>query len=84
MKTISSIGNNKLGIAAIDGVPGETRVIAQIFPVRSTVNAVAIRPPKPWNANTVANFKSRIDFFSDLFNAANYLVTWYERQFWIP
>jgi hypothetical protein len=83
MKTESSIGDSKLGIAAIDGVTGEARSIAQILTVRSAISAFTIGPAEPRNANTVANFKSRIYVRSDLFNAANNLVTWYERQFWI-
>jgi hypothetical protein len=83
MKTESSIGNSELGIAAIDGVTGETRSITQIFPVRSTINAFAISPAKPRNANTVAYLKCRIYFFSDLLDKADNLVTWYERQFWV-
>ena len=83
MKTESCIGDSEFRITAIDGVAGETRSIAQIFPVRSTIGAFAIGPAKPRNADTVANFEFRIYFFSDLFDIANNLVTWYERQFWI-
>src|SRR6266545_945738 len=81
MKTKSGIGNGKLSVTAIDCVAGETRSIAQILPVRSTISAFAISPAKPRNADTVANFKFRVYFFSDLLDTPNDLVTWYERQF---
>src|SRR5262249_27624988 len=32
MKTVSRIGNREVGVTAIDGVTGETRVIAEILP----------------------------------------------------
>src|SRR4029453_10149077 len=57
MKTESCIGNGELSVTAMDGVAGETRSIAQIFPVRSTKHTFAIGPAKPRNADTVANFK---------------------------
>jgi hypothetical protein len=81
MKTESSIGNGKLGVAAIDGVTGKTRPIAQVFPIRSAIGAFAIRPAKPGNADTVTNFEFRTYLFSYLFHSPNDLVTWYEREF---
>src|SRR6266487_4725168 len=83
MKTESSIGGSEFRITTINGIAGKARLIAQIFPVRSTKSAFAIGPTKPGNANTVANLKFRIYFFSDLFHMANNLVTWYQRQFWV-
>jgi hypothetical protein len=83
MKTESRIGDGELGITAINGIASKARSIAQIFTVRSTINAFTIGPAKPRNANTVANFKFRIYVFANLFHIANDLVTWYERQFWI-
>jgi hypothetical protein len=83
MKTKSRIGDNEFRVTALDGVPGETRAVTQVFPVRSTIKAFAIGPSKPWNADAIANFKLRIYFFSDLFDSTNNLVTWYEREFWI-
>src|SRR4029450_5767408 len=82
MKTESSIGNSKLGITAIDGVTGEPRPVAQIFPVRSTISAVAVGPTKPRNADAISDRKFRI-FLTDFFDTANNLVAWYERQFWV-
>src|SRR5215813_11971029 len=83
MKTESSICNGKLGIPAVDGITGETRSIAQIFPVRSTVGAFAIGPAKPRDADTLANFKLRIYFCSNFFDIANNLMAKYEWQLWI-
>jgi hypothetical protein len=57
MKTKSRIGDNEFRVTPIDGVTRETRLIAQIFPVRSTKSAFAIGPAEPGNANTVANLE---------------------------
>src|SRR4029077_7520869 len=83
MKTESSVGDSEFRITTVNGIAGKARLIAQIFPVRSTKSAFAIRPAKPRNTDTVANFKFRTYFFSDLFHTSNNLVTWYERPFWI-
>src|SRR5262245_18852617 len=83
MKTESCIGCSEFRIATVNGVAGKARSIAQIFPVRSTISALAIGPAKPRNTNTIANFEFRICFFSDLFDVADDLVAWYQRQFGI-
>src|SRR4030095_15872311 len=83
MKTESSIGHGKLGVTAIDGVTGETRAIAQVFPVRSTINAFAIGPTEPRNADEISDRECRRNFRAHLFDVPNNLVTWYEREFWI-
>jgi hypothetical protein len=83
VKTKSCIRYGELGVAAIDSIASETRPIAQILPVRSTINAFAIGPTKPRNAYAISDLKFRIYFLADFFDMANNLVTWYQRQFWI-
>ena len=57
MKTESTIGEGEFRVTTINGIAGKARLIAQIFPVRSTKNAFAIGPAEPRNANTVANLE---------------------------
>jgi hypothetical protein len=87
MKAVSRIGDGELGVAAIDCVTGEARVVAKILSTGSAIRAIAIGPPKPRNSDAVAdrefrisNLESRI-FLADFFNTANNLVTENQRQF---
>src|SRR5437773_4260187 len=85
MKAISRVGHGELGIAAVKSVTGESRVIAKIFAVRPAINAPAIGPAEPWNANAVTNVKlGRFNTASpartDLLDAADNLVTKNERK----
>jgi hypothetical protein len=83
MKTESCIGDNEFRVTAINGVTGKARSIAQIFPVRSTINAFAIGPAEPRNADAISDREGRGNFGAHLFEVPNNLVTWYEREFWI-
>jgi hypothetical protein len=55
METESCIGDNEFRGAAINRVAGKARSIAQIFTVRSTINAFAIGPTEPWNADAISD-----------------------------
>src|SRR5438552_17131335 len=80
MKAISRVGHGELGIAAVKSITGQSRVIAKIFAVRPAINALAIGPAEPWNANPIASCKS-IYAFANLLDAADNLVTKNERKF---
>src|SRR5438093_5458844 len=82
MKTESCVGYSEFRITTINGITGKARLVAQIFPVRSTISAFAIGPAKPRDAHAISNREFRI-FLTDFFHMANNLMTWYERQFWI-
>jgi hypothetical protein len=81
MKTESCIGDSEFRITTINGVTGKARPVAQIFPVRSTISAVAVGPTKPRNANTIADFKLRINPLVHIFHVTNDLMPGYQRQF---
>jgi hypothetical protein len=55
MKTESCIGDSKFRITAINGIAGKSRSIAQIFPVRSTISALAIGPAEPRNTDAISD-----------------------------
>jgi len=55
MKTVARIRNDELRVAAVDVVTGELRVFAEIFAVRSTIDAFAIRPAEPRNSDAITN-----------------------------
>src|SRR5947207_9164901 len=81
-KTKSRIGDRELRVAAVDRVAGKFCAIAKIFAVRSTINAVAVGPAEPWNADTVAHGKS-FDTSTDLFDASGNLVAQDQWQLWV-
>src|ERR1051325_5197527 len=80
MKTKSGICDGVLGVTAIDRVAGKTRIIAKIFPIRSAISTIAIRPTKPWNANSISDLEFRICLLADFFHPADNLVSQDERQ----
>src|SRR5690349_24580062 len=80
MKTESCIGAGERGVTAVDGVAGEARVIAEVFPVRLAISAVAICPTKPRNAHAVSNRELRICLLTDLFHTPDNLMSQDERQ----
>src|SRR5213592_2926791 len=55
MKTKSRVRDNELGITAVHGIAGKARTVAKIFAVGSTVNAFAVGPAQPRNANAIAD-----------------------------
>src|SRR5438105_3502500 len=55
METESCISDCEVGITAVDGVAGETRIITEVLPMRPTVDTFAICPPQPWDAYAIAN-----------------------------
>src|SRR5207244_5296656 len=86
VKTESGIGHGELGVTAVDGVASETRVVAQILPVRSAVSTFAIRPAEPWNTYAVSdrerrmsNVERRRNFRTHFFHASDNLVPWNQR-----
>ncbi len=78
-KTKPCVGDGKLGITAIDGVAGETRVVAKIFAVGPTISAFPICPAKPRNANAIADGEF-FNTFADLFDAPDNLMPGNQRQ----
>jgi hypothetical protein len=82
VKAKSRVGDNELGVTAVDRVAGKLCAIAKIFAVRPTINAVAVGPAKPRDANTVAEGKS-FDASTDLFDATGNLVAQDQWQLWI-
>src|SRR5260370_9807759 len=83
VKTESGIGRGEFGVTAVDVVTSETRVVAQILPVRSAVSTFAIRPADPGNAYAISDVEFRIRSFADLFYAPNKLMAGNQRQLWI-
>ncbi len=80
VKAKPCVGGCILGVTAIDGVTGETRVVAEIFPMRSAVRALAIGPAQPGNAHAIANLKFWIRLLADLLNTPYDLVAGDQRQ----
>ena len=80
MKAVARVGYRELGVAAVDIETGKFCAVAEIFAVRPAINAIAIGPAEPWNANPIASCKS-IYAFADLLDAADNLVTKNERKF---
>ena len=79
-KTKSRVSDGEFRVTAVDGVAGETRTVAKVLPIRSTINAVAVGPAEPWNSDTLTNRK----FFcarSNCFDAPDNLVSGDQRQF---
>src|SRR6266403_5125753 len=80
MKAVERVGHGEPSVAAVDGITGKFCPVAEIFAVRPAINAIAIGPAEPWNANPIASCKS-IYAFADLLDAADNLVTKNERKF---
>jgi hypothetical protein len=55
VKAVAQIRDGELGIAAVDVVTGELRVVAKIFAIGSTICAFAIGPAEPWNSDTMTD-----------------------------
>src|SRR5436190_22897414 len=81
-KTKSRISDRELRVAAVDRVTGKFCAIAKIFAIRSTINAVAVGPAEPWNADAVAQGKS-FDTSADLFDTSGNLVAQDQWQLWV-
>src|SRR5438876_12225623 len=55
MKTKSRVCDGELGVATVDVVAGELRAIAKIFPIRSTIDAIAVGPTEPGNTDAITD-----------------------------
>ena len=80
MKAESRISDGELGVTAVDCVPGKTRVVAEILPVRSTINAFTVRPTQPRNAYAISDFELRIDSFADFLDTTDDLMPRDQRE----
>src|SRR5947208_7523404 len=80
MKTVPRIGNGQLGVTAVDGVTGKAAVIAKILSAGSAIRAIAVGPAKPRDSHAISDCEVRV-FITDLFHAADNLVTENQRQF---
>src|SRR5437667_10883455 len=81
MKTVPSICNSEVGVTPGNSVTGKESIIAEVFPARSAISAVAIRPTKPRDTYTIADREVRRCVFSDLFHSSDDLVTQHQWQF---
>src|SRR5438093_7226454 len=95
MKTVSRVADGKLGVATINCVSGEARVITEICSARLAISALAICPTKPWDAHTLADcecgsglsaatvgtLRSLPHFFADFFDSPDNLMTQNQWQF---
>ena len=81
MKTVPSICNSEVGVTPGNSVTGKESIIAEVFPARSAISAVAIRPTKPRDTYTIADREVRRCVLADLFHSADDLVTQNQWQF---
>ena len=73
------VGDRVLGVAAIDVVPGESRLVAEILAARRAELAYPARPAEPGDADTIAG-ANRLDCGSNFDHLAHHLMAGNERQ----
>jgi hypothetical protein len=81
-KTKSRFGDGEFGVAAIDGVAGEPRVVTQVFPIGPAVLTLAASPTKPRDPNPRSDPKL-LDLGTAFHNFSDYFVARNERKFWV-
>src|SRR4029078_10386475 len=57
-KDIARVGNRVLGIAAVDLVAGETRIVAKILAARPAIEARAVGEAEPWHADALTELEA--------------------------
>src|SRR6185369_13800352 len=93
METISRIHDGELGVAAIECVPGKTRVIAKILSAGSAIRAIAVGPAEPRDSHAISDCEGgsglgaatvgtlrSLPHFTDFFDSSDNLVTENQRQ----
>src|SRR5436305_6056957 len=80
MKPVPRIGNGQLGVTAVDRVTGKAAVIAKVLSAGSAIRAIAVGPAKPRDSHAISDCEVRV-YITDLFHAADNLVTENQRQF---
>ena len=75
-EAVALVRNCELRVAAVDGVAGEERAVAQVLMAREAVPAFAVSPAEPRHANTGARLVSR----ASLENLADDLMPEHERK----
>jgi hypothetical protein len=78
-KAETGVGDGILGVAAVDLVPGEPGVLAQVLAPGETVAALAVGPPQPRHPDPVPH-REAVRAPSDLLHGADYLVAWDQGQ----
>jgi len=79
METKSRIGDGKFRVPTIDCVTSETRPVAKILSVGSTIWTLSIRPTEPWNTHSVADGES-FNTIGNLLDVPDDLVPGNQRQ----
>src|SRR5215469_8857528 len=79
-KAVCGVGNRVLRISAVDVVPGELGVLAEILAAASAVDARAVDPSQPRHADAIARGEG-VDAFTRLLDDADDLMSEHERQF---
>src|SRR5205807_7475181 len=81
MKTVPRICNCEVGITPVNSVTGKAGIIAEVYPARSAISAVPIRPTKPRDTYAIADREVRRCVLADLFHLPDDLMTQNQGQF---
>src|SRR5262245_43758756 len=74
------VGYREFGVAPVEGIAGETRILAEILQSGLAEDARAARPAEPGYAHPIAHGKS-LTSWSDSTHASHDLVAWDQREF---
>jgi hypothetical protein len=78
-KAETTVGYGVLRIAAVDLVPGESGVLAQVLAPGEAVAALTVGPPKPRHPDPVPHREAAC-VPADLLHGTDYLVAWDQGQ----
>ena len=78
-ETETSVGDGVLGVAAVDLVPGEPGVLAEVLAPGETVAALAVGPPQPRHPDPLP-YREAVCALADLLHRTDYLVAWDQGQ----
>lgn len=76
------MGDGEFRVTAIDRIAGESRVIAEVFPIRAAEYALPASPTQPRNSHTFSGLEP-FDSLTRLLDAANDFVTGNQGEFWV-
>jgi hypothetical protein len=76
---IARVGHRVAGIAAVDLIAGEARIVAEILLARAAIGASAVGPAEPGHTDAVADCQLR-HALAERFDAADDLMPEHERQ----
>src|SRR5689334_23071612 len=81
-KHVARIRHRVLGIAAVDLIAGEERVIAEILRSLAAIGAGAVGVAEPWHAHALA-YGEALDVLSERLDMPHDLMPEHKRKFWV-